>query len=392
MKVLFVLDLYHSQKNGTSVSAQRYVQVLRRMGHDVRVLAVKSDNPQFTVDYPLPEAQVYGFRHMIHAQNFAYAKPDDRMIRIAVQWADIVHCMMPFPLTWRTIKIANELGKPMTAAFHIQAENISTQFGLGKVKWVNDLIYNFMRTSTYDHFTHVHTPSLFMAGELKKHGYQARLYPISNGISPQCGYRKEEKPQEWQDKIVISMVGRLSQEKRQDVIIRAAGMSKYAERIQLVFAGQGPKQREYEKLARKLANRPVFAHYSKTDLLTMLAQCDLYVHASDMESEAISCIEATAMGLVPVIAKSEQSAAWQFALHEHSYFHPGDARDLARQIDYWIEHEEERKQMEHVYADAAEQYKLDACVARFEQMLRDKLALCQGIHPVYTEHRHVALW
>lgn len=392
MKVLFVLDLYHSQKNGTSVSAQRYVHVLRQMGHDVRVLSVESDNPQLPVDYPLHELKVYGFQDIIRAQNFAYAKPDDRMIRIAVQWADIVHCMMPFPLTWRTIKIANELSKPMTAAFHIQPENISSQFGMGKVKWVNNLIYRFMRTSAYDHFTHVHTPSLFMAGELKKHGYQARLYPISNGISPLCSYRKEEKPQAWKDKFVIAMVGRLSQEKRQDVIIRAAAMSKYADHIQLVFAGQGPKQSAYEKLAKDLPNQPVFAHYSKTDLLEMLSECDLYVHASDMESEAISCIEATAMGLVPVIAKSEQSAAWQFALHEHSFFHPGDARDLARQIDYWIEHEEEKKQMEHVYAETAEQYKLDTCVVRFEQMLRDKLASCQGIQPVHTESRRVALW
>lgn len=88
-----------------------------------------------------------------------------------------------------------------------------------------------------------------------------------------------------------------------------------------------------------------------------------------MESEAIGCIEAFAMGLVPVISDSALSATRQFALCDQSLFQAGSARSLARRIDYWIEHEDEKRKMECVYAQFAKAYLLENCVAAFEQML-----------------------
>ena len=64
--------------------------------------------------------------------------------------------------------------------------------------------------------------------------------------------------------------------------------------------------------------------------------CDLYIHASDAEIEGISCMEALACGLVPVISDSERSATNQYALDERSLFKAGDAGSLAEKIDYWV--------------------------------------------------------
>jgi len=44
------------------------------------------------------------------------------------------------------------------------------------------------------------------------------------------------------------MIGRLSPEKRQDVLIRAVMKSRYADRIQLYFAGSGPGRRNFAVL------------------------------------------------------------------------------------------------------------------------------------------------
>lgn len=110
------------------------------------------------------------------------------------------------------------------------------------------------------------------------------------------------------------MIGRLSQEKRQDVIINSVQYSKYADKIQLIFAGKSPEYDRYVELGKQLKNPPQFVYLEQQKLINLLLQCDLYVHASDMESEAISCIEAFATGLVPVIANSEVSATPQFAL------------------------------------------------------------------------------
>jgi glycosyltransferase involved in cell wall biosynthesis len=92
-----------------------------------------------------------------------------------------------------------------------------------------------------------------------------------------------------------------------------------------------------------------------------------------MESEAISCIEAFATGLVPVIANSHVSATPQFALDGRSLFMPGDPKDLARAIDYWLDHPKERHQMEEQYRLAGRQYSLEASVTKFEEMLNEEI-------------------
>ena len=170
------------------------------------------------------------------------------------------------------------------------------------------------------------------------------------------------------------MVGRLAQEKRQDVILNAVKHSKYANQIQLVFAGRGPEYDHYLKLGNQLSIPPKFVYLHKHELIQLLAQTDIYVHASDMESEAISCIEAFATSLVPVIANSELSATPQFALDGRSLFLPGNPKDLARAIDYWIEHPEEKAIMEEAYAEFAKNYSLEKSVNEFMDMLEEAIS------------------
>ena len=67
-------------------------------------------------------------------------------------------------------------------------------------------------------------------------------------------------------------------------------------------------------------------------MVNLLNMCDLYVHAADVEIEAISCLEAISCGLVPVISNCRTSATQQFALYPNSLFKSGDAQDCADKI------------------------------------------------------------
>ena len=371
MKVLFVIDTYETNNNGTSISAQRYAEELRRRGHEVKILC--ADEKPAEDKFLLPEKHHYPFDGLVHKHGFRFAKVDEKIIRQAVEWSDIVHCFMPFYITIAAKRIADELGKPATAAFHIQPENITSSISMGKSRWLNEMFYRNFRKVVYQHFTHIHVPSQFMAQEIQQRGYNAKIHVISNGIQPDFHYVKVEKSSEYIGKILITMVGRLSQEKRQDVIINAVKYSKYADQIQLVFAGRGPEYERYVELGKSLHHQPQFVYLKKAELINLLAQTDLYVHASDMESEAISCIEAFATSLVPIIANSEVSATPQFALDGRSLFLPGNPKDLARAIDYWIEHPEEKAQMEEEYAEFAKNYSLENSVAEFEKMLQEAI-------------------
>ena len=393
MKILFALDTYDTNNNGTSISAQRFANELERRGHEVRILCAdpkETDEKgvalpvEVTGKYIVPEFIIPLFNPLIkkHGFTFGDARSKSRpVIREAVEWADVVHSFLPFPLDIVASNYAAKIGKPNTGAFHVQPENITSSVGCGKVQWVQNMLYRLFRNTFYYKYRHIHVPSAFMGRMLEERDYKAKIHVISNGIQDafmEAGENKIDngrppKLPEYQDKIVIMMVGRLAKEKRQDVIIDAVNHSKYADKIQLVFAGKGPQYEKYVKLGEKLANPPQFLYVKQDELIKLLLQCDLYVHASDMESEAISCIEAFATGLVPVIANSELSATPQFALDERSLFQPGNPKDLARAIDYWLDNPKERENMEKTYVKAAKKYSLSISVRKFEEMLNEEV-------------------
>lgn len=371
MRILIVIDQYDGANNGTTISARRFVDNLRNMGNEVKVLSTgKEDENKYVVGEIklLPIAN-----KIVNSQGMVFAKADSEKLKEAIEWAEIVHFYMPFLLSIKGMKIAKELKKPMTAAFHVQPENITYTIGLGRNTTVNDTIYNVFKDSFFNEFNHIHCPSNFIANELKKHGYTAKLHVISNGIEQDWQYNKKEKPVELKGKVVITMVGRLSGEKRQDLLIEAASKSKYSNKIQLVFAGNGPKKKSYMKLGEKLENKPIFSFYKKEELKNILAYSDLYVHTSDAEIEAISCIEAIATGLVPIIAKSDKSATSQFALDERSKFEAGNAKDLQTKIDYWLDNLNEKALMEKEYAKFAENFRINKSMEKIEEMFKEEI-------------------
>ena len=371
MKILIVIDQYDGANNGTTISARRFVENLRKRGNEVRVISTgKVEKEKYRVDkiHLMPVVN-----KIVTSQGMEFAKADENKLTEAINWAEVVHFYMPFLLSIKGMKIAQKLNKPMTAAFHVQPENITYSIGLGKKEAVNDKIYTVFRDTFFNKFNHIHCPSEFIANELKKHGYTAKLHVISNGIEPDWKYNKIDKPEELNDKIVITMVGRLSGEKRQDVLIEAVKQTKYADSIQLIFAGKGPKENYYKKLGEQLTNKPIFEFCEKEKLQNILAYTNLYIHTSDAEIEAISCIEAIATGLVPIIAKSDKSATSQFALDERSMFEAGNSKELAEKIEYWLDNEEERKRMEKEYAKNAEKYRIEKSMEKIEEMFREEI-------------------
>ncbi len=384
-KILFVIDSFYTTNNGTSISAQRFAGELRKRGHEVRVLCwdtPKGQGDQVSSakdDFTTEKFRIPVFQPLCDKHDFSFAYNDKEIVHKACDWADIVHVFVPFGITWEAIHYCNKIGKPVTGAFHIQPENMTSSVSMGKVEWFNELFYRAWNRDIYSHLRHIHVPSKFMGEMLAERGYTAKIHPISNGIQEAFMLAGEVKKKQrdqvpsTKDVFKIMMIGRLSQEKRQDVIINAVKYSKYADRIQLVFAGRGPEYEKYVELGKDLKHQPQFIYVERDELIQHLLETDLYVHASDMESEAISCIEAFSTGLVPVIANSHVSATPQFALDGRSLFMPGDPKDLARAIDYWLDHPHERQYMEEQYRLAGRQYSLEASVSQFEEMLDEEI-------------------
>jgi glycosyltransferase involved in cell wall biosynthesis len=373
MIITLVIDTFNVGNNGTTVSATRFATTLMARGHTVRVVAC--GEPRHATAggahgpdmFWVPELVIPVASRLAHRQNTVFARPTREVLTAAIKGADVVHIYQPWPLGRAAERIARQLGVPTIAAFHVQPENITYNIGLGRFPPAAHLVYVLLRLAFYRRFADIHCPSRFIVAQLRQHGYRARLHVISNGVGSDfrpgpARTRRADEP------FRILMVGRLSAEKRQDVLIRAVQRSRHAARIQVHLAGHGPRERRLRRMASKLTNPAKFGHYSQAELIELIRGCDLYVHAADAEIEGLSCMEAFACGLVPIISDSRRSATGQFALEPRNLFRAGDPSSLAERIDGWIEDPAALDAASRTYARYAELYTVDRSVEAIERV------------------------
>lgn len=373
MIIVLIIDTFNVNNNGTTISAMRFADALTKHGHKVRVVTYgdesknsNNSNTGYEMFY-VPELIVPIASRFAHKQNTLFAKPVRSTLVKAITGADVVHIYQPWKLGSIAQKIARQLGVPAIAAFHIQPENITYNIGLGWFPPAAHLIYFLMYLFFYRRFEHIHCPSMFIAAQLRSHGYKARMHVISNGVYPEFCMGERDYNHKG-DLVKILMVGRLSPEKRQDVLIHAVQKSQYADRIQLYFAGCGPWEKKLKRMGKNLPHSPVFGYYDRDKLIRLIRSCDLYIHASDIEIEGISCMEAFSCGLVPVISDSRQSATVQFALSQYNLFKAGSSSSLAERIDYWLEDEVRLKDTGERYAHYGQEYSLERSIRRMESV------------------------
>lgn len=365
MKIAIVIDIYQDKGNGTSISARRFVEKLRDRGHQIVVLCTESsettdNNGISIVEFPIKKIPI--FQKMIESQHAILAQPDDDKIRKAFDGVDVVHIYMPFFLGTRCAVIAHEMKIPVLGCYHISAENITFNAGMKHLPGATSATYRYLRKHHYDNgFIHdIHCPSRCIAGTAAKYHYIQNLHIISNGYDPNFRPISDaERPENTNGKIIITSVGRLTAEKRQDLIIRAIGKCKYNYKIVLYLAGKGPKKEYYEKLAEKYHVDLRFVFLNQSELINLLNCSYLFIQASDVETESISCLEAIACGTVPIISNSGMCATKQFSLNKNSLFKKGSPHSLAKRINYWISKKEFHDEMTTQYAEFAKKFGIE---------------------------------
>lgn len=371
MKIAIITDVLGEENNGTTITTKRLIENMREKGHEVFIVSPSTSTEEGY--YPLKKRNFYMFNKYVKKNGVVLALPDKELLREVISRADVVHILLPFKTGRAAIKIAKELNKPVTTAFHSQAENVTVHVGLKNFKPANNYIYRRFLKKFYRYSNFIHCPSPFIAKTIKDRGYNMDLRVISNGVTPIYKKMKVEKPKELKDKFVILFIGRLSKEKRHDLLIDAALNSKYKDKIQIIFAGHGPLKKKLEKLGQKLPNKPIISFFNKDQLVKVINYSNLYVHPSDIEIEAIACLEAITCGKVPVISDSKRSATNAFALSDKNLFEAGNPKSLAQKIDFFIENPKEFEDMAKAYESYAEQFEISRCMDQMEKMFFDAI-------------------
>ncbi|MCQ2166799.1 MAG: glycosyltransferase [Bacteroidales bacterium] len=379
MKVLFVCNNVYTPGNGLSTSARVTTKRLREAGIDVRLLSAGNPDPEgHQPDYRLEKFHFPIFQPLIDRNSFIFARDDWKIIREAVEWADVIHLEEPFFLESKAGKYARKIGKPCVGTYHLFSENIYYNIipAMGRWKLINAITTRCFRR-IYDRCSDVQCPTRTVKERLEKFNFKARLHVISNGTM----IKKEpeaNKPQT--NPYLIVMSGRYSAEKDPLTLMKAMEYSRHSGEIQLEFAGRGGMKRKMEKAGDRLLAkgvlkyRPRFAFHKAAGLKELNSKAYLYVHCALVEVEGLGCLEAIRDGVVPIISQGPLVATSQFALTDKSLFPMHDAKALAERIDWWIEHPEERERMSLEYAKSACKYDVMKSIDKLIEMYNTAIA------------------
>ena len=136
------------------------------------------------------------------------------------------------------------------------AENVTAHLRLENNEFASRLIYSHFY-KLYKNCDAVHFPTQYLKKTYEKAFGQVNGYVISNGVN--------------------------------DIFKRKS----YA-------SSDDPLKKELKKRSECLPVPPVFAFYSRQELVNVINSAYLYVHSAQIEAEGISCLEAMACGMFPL--------------------------------------------------------------------------------------------
>lgn len=380
MNIVIACDVLGKKNNGTSMASYNLINYLKSKGHDVTVVCSDYEKEGLEGFIIVDKLNLGPILNPILEKNGVSltkkSKKNSSLMEPAIKDCDILHCMLPFSLGISACKLAKKYNKPVTAGFHCQAENVTSHFGVMNSKIINKAVYKVFNDKFYKYVDAIHYPTEFIRNDFEKIVGETNGYVISNGVNSYIKAINCEKPENLKDKFIILTTGRFAREKMQSVLINAISKSKYNDKIQLIMAGTGPDKQKLERLAnKKLVNKPIIKYFSRKEMIELLNYSDLYVHPAEIELEGIACLEACVCGLVPIVSDSERAATKNFALTENNKFKCNDAEDLAKKIDYWIEHPEEKASCKKQYIEYSAVFDQDECMGRMEKMMQDVIEI-----------------
>jgi 1,2-diacylglycerol 3-alpha-glucosyltransferase len=269
---------------------------------------------------------------------------------------DIVHIQDHYPLCQGVVPAALKRGLPLIGTNHFLPENMIPYVPIVSR---SEVLRGFLDRrlwekvlGVFNRLDMITTPTETAATLLRQHGAQVNVRTVSCGVdldrfSPDFGVNKAEMRARYgldPERTVLLYVGRLSREKRIDLLIRAVHQLDRDD-LQLAIAGQGMRAKALKALAEQLdlGQRVVFTGYVPAeDLPALLNSIDIFAMPSDAELQSIATLEAMGTGR-PVLAADAKALPELVENGVNGYlFKAGDADDAARRMaqlidgrEYW---------------------------------------------------------
>lgn len=342
MRVLMVSDVYFPRVNGVSTSIETFLQCLRELGVEVRLVVPRyGDEPDEpgvirVAGRPVPgdrEDRLVGWRAMHKA------------VLAAAADCDLIHIQTPFIAHYAGLKAARRLGLPVVATYHTLFEEYLQHYApFLPGDWLKGQARAFSRRQC-NALDAVVVPSTAMQQRLLAYGVTAPLHVLPTGIplahfgrGNGADFRREHGIPLGQP--VALFVGRVAHEKNIGFLLEAMLRTRdmRADAL-LLIAGEGPAMNDLKERVRQLGLLDAVRFIGYLDRQQALPDCyaaaDVFVFASRTETQGLVLLEAMAAGL-PVIALSEMGTTDILAPGRGAYSPPADAAAFGEVLGYFF--------------------------------------------------------
>ncbi|MDF2923501.1 MAG: 1,2-diacylglycerol 3-glucosyltransferase [Paenibacillaceae bacterium] len=315
MKIGLFTDTYYPQVNGVATSVLMHKQYLEMLGH--RVFVFTTTDPKAI----MPELGVFRISSIPFASTrrigtFFHPKVTKMIRRLEL---DVIHTHTEFSLGIMGRSLAKELKIPFVHTYHTIYENYThyiIKFGL--LEPVAKKLARTISTRFCNSADQVIVPTEKVRELLLSYCVNKDIAVIPTGINADRFSKSNCCPAALMelraslgigasDKLLL-YIGRISREKNIDLLLRY--VQRYLqskEHVKLLLVGDGPERRKLEEAVEEggMADRILFAGEVPWDRIAMYYQLgDLFVSASQSETQGITYTEALASGL-PVVAKAD---------------------------------------------------------------------------------------
>lgn len=213
---------------------------------------------------------------------------------------DVVHIHTPFLIGQLALRNAQALGVPIACTLHLQPGNVASYSPVSRiaskiaVRAVETAYGRLLRGASL-----VSTPTSFAAAYAGRLAALDEIHVISNGVPiPDSQTRDRESAPP-----VILYVGRLSAEKRIDLLLDAARLLQLNADFTLRIVGSGHDGETLMRRARSMSlrNCEFLGIVSDDELRDIYRHADIFCMPSPVELECIAMLEAMANGLPVVV-------------------------------------------------------------------------------------------
>lgn len=352
LRVMIVTDQYEPMIGGVPTVCRELAGTLAGRGHAVSVVAPSATRRGRRAASGPGDLVAVDYRGAVtwpwyEGQRLGLLAPGRAVALLAAFRPDVVHVHSPLTLGAALRAAARRRRVPVVYTNHYLPLNVwpaAARSSAGAVSRARDAAFYAFLSAFANGCDLVTAPTATALRLLRGHGLRVPSQAVSNGVDldrfspgpPDDALRSRYGLPAGRP--VILSVGRLSPEKRADVLIAAAArLDGTDEKCPvLVLAGAGPDERRLRSLARHygVADRVAFPGFiPDADLPGLYRAADVFAIASPAELQSLATMAAMACGL-PVVAAGAGALPELVHAGENGFLtRPGRAVEVAGCLD-----------------------------------------------------------